>query len=179
MCTLPVRLLCGCTVLCACWWLGGANGGGSIKWCCEKTRQKEQGTTAQNPIFTSPLHIKLYPRPPPTPFHSPTHSPASKYPHHMQDKEGTKDKWNKIWISKIGTLRNTNCLQRIISYKFYVYNPKLNFVIYFIFIQYLLVSFFCIKKKSAKRYQKTGNVSMRRWKKLAEVIREGLKGSWR
>ena len=96
VCTLPVRLLCGGTVLCACWWLGGANGGGSIKWCCDKTRQKEQGTTAQNPNFTSPLNIKLYPRPPPTPFHSPTHSPASQSPHPMQDKEGTKDKRNKI-----------------------------------------------------------------------------------
>jgi hypothetical protein len=79
-CTPPVRLLCGCTVLCACWWLRGANEGGSIKWCCDKTRQKEQGATAQNPNFTSHLNITLYPRPPPTPFPSTTHSPAYQSP---------------------------------------------------------------------------------------------------
>ncbi len=149
VCTLPVRLLCGCTVRCACWWLGGANGGGSIKWCCDKTRQKEQGTTAQNPIFTSPLNIKLYPSPPPTPFHSPTHSPASQSPHPMQDKETNETKFE--FKNSEHELSTTHYLIQILSLQ-----PEIEFRHLFYFYPIPSRVFFCIGKKSAFSRLKTG-----------------------
>ena len=155
--TIPHLLLCVgrgpcvCAVLYACWWLGGAEGGGPIKWCCDKTCRKTKGRTTQNPNLTSHLIFTLTPAPPPPPsppppFHPLTHltlptPQARQGGNRRQMKQNLNSKFG-FPASKFGTLRNTNCLLRIISYKFLVYNMKLIFVIYLIVVQFRLAVFF-------------------------------------
>ena len=86
--TIPHLLLCVgrgpcvCAVLYACWWLGDAEGGGPIKWCCDKTCRKTKGRTTQNPNLTSHLIFTLtYSLPPaPIPYPPSTHLPYPPTP---------------------------------------------------------------------------------------------------